>query len=117
AHLGDVAVEDRGRPADHANRGGPGLEDRAEARGASPRAPRAAKPRAPLRSLEHVPRLLLVLPRVGVGEGILLLGDVRPLRRELGVERDVLLPALGRALLREDRLRRARRLARPAVDA
>src|SRR6266542_107292 len=74
---------------------------------------------APVRSdaLEHVARLLLVLPRVGVGERVLLLGDVRPLRRELGVERDVLLPLLGGARLRKNRLGGARRLAGAAVDA
>src|SRR6266446_4036162 len=66
---------------------------------------------------EQGPLALLLLVRFRGGQRILLLVDVGPLRRELRVQRGVLLPLLGKVVLWEDGLGRTDRLAGAAVDA
>src|SRR3954470_12773379 len=66
---------------------------------------------------EHSALAFLLLVLLGGGQRILLLVDVGPLRREVGVQRRVLLPLLGKVVLGEDRLGGADRLAGAAVDA
>src|SRR5690606_27322219 len=57
------------------------------------------------------------IPFLGVGQGVLLLGDVRPDLCQLGVELDELLLILGHLILGEDRVGRALGLTQGAVDA
>src|SRR5437016_2527315 len=62
-------------------------------------------------------RFLTTLYCADTGQGFLLLVDVGPLRRQVGVERRVLLPFVGKVVLREDGLGGTDRLAGATVDA
>ena len=59
----------------------------------------------------------LAIPLLGVRRRVFLFGDVGPHLGEFGVEFDELLLAFGQLVFREDRLRRAFRLAERTVDA
>ena len=61
--------------------------------------------------------LFHVLPLIRIGERVLLLADLRPDRRELGIQLHVLLPLLGYFRFLEDCIGRALGDAGTTVDA